>query len=41
MIIYTKNEISERNWGINLIYHCNKKNKIYKNKPKEKKEMYT
>ena len=31
--IDTNNERSERNLGNNPIYHCNKKNKIPKNKP--------
>ena len=31
--LYINNEIPERNQGINPINHCNKKNKIPRNKP--------
>ena len=31
--LYINNEIPERNQGINPISHCNKKNKIPRNKP--------
>ena len=39
--LYTNNEKSERELGINSIYHCNKKKYLGINLPKETKELYT